>query len=545
MHDLAAELQAVTTFGDEATISAMAMLQQLGDLNEQGLKQITPLLQDFAAAMRVDLNTAATLIGKTLGSTTNALSRYGIELDAMAPKSEKLAQLTEALEEKFGGAAIAMGQTTLGAIKSLNNAMGDLKEEGGRAAAEGLKPVVKWLTGVFTSATNAAKQLRLVNEALAGTGLQSDLAQMQATLKALQDQYGEYDKGLRRVSGTQFRTKEEALAALQAQIDEQTNLISWTEKVAQATAKGNQEARIAAEQEAAIAQGKIDFRKKLAAAWAATPEGIKAALEATLQYWEQGVLPFLDEGERMVQVLDVIAGFRERMAESGGVGEEEAEAQHQNTLLEIVERRFEREKELRKRFEKWKKGNLEKEIEDAAEAAEKLEDKIKSWLQPLSTFSNQATMALGTLAVLGEEGMEAFENSMKSAFAAMLEGLGQIFAVEALGAWAAVFGGRVDQIGAAVGYSAAATAAFLGAGIVRALAHGGDFMTSGPELVMVGDNPGGVERVQVDPVSSRGQADEMPVHIQVILSEGPIIDTVARASRNRTLVLDARSLTTR
>ena len=91
MRKYAAQLQKVTTYGDEATLSAMAMLQQLANLNEKGLKQLTPLIQDFATAMGVDLNTAASLVGKTLGSTTNALSRYGIVIDMSGTKEEKLA----------------------------------------------------------------------------------------------------------------------------------------------------------------------------------------------------------------------------------------------------------------------------------------------------------------------------------------------------------------------------------------------------------------------------------------------------------------------
>ena len=33
-------------------------------------------------------------------------------------------------------------------------------------------------------------------------------------------------------------------------------------------------------------------------------------------------------------------------------------------------------------------------------------------------------------------------------------------------------------------------------------ARGGDFVTSGPQMIMVGDNPGGRERVQITPTSS-------------------------------------------
>jgi uncharacterized protein YoxC len=36
-------------------------------------------------------------------------------------------------------------------------------------------------------------------------------------------------------------------------------------------------------------------------------------------------------------------------------------------------------------------------------------------------------------------------------------------------------------------------------------AGGGDFITRGPSLLMVGDNPGGVERVTVEPISGKGQ----------------------------------------
>ncbi len=40
---------------------------------------------------------------------------------------------------------------------------------------------------------------------------------------------------------------------------------------------------------------------------------------------------------------------------------------------------------------------------------------------------------------------------------------------------------------------------------IDAAAGGGSFMTKGPQLLMVGDNPGGVERVDVTPVSGRGR----------------------------------------
>lgn len=41
-------------------------------------------------------------------------------------------------------------------------------------------------------------------------------------------------------------------------------------------------------------------------------------------------------------------------------------------------------------------------------------------------------------------------------------------------------------------------------GDVPAFAKGGEFMTSGPQLIKVGDNPGGVEHIKITPVSSGG-----------------------------------------
>jgi hypothetical protein len=56
------------------------------------------------------------------------------------------------------------------------------------------------------------------------------------------------------------------------------------------------------------------------------------------------------------------------------------------------------------------------------------------------------------------------------------------------------------------GLQYAAITAMLGAQVAKIkaqkFAQGGDFVTSGPQMIMVGDNPGGKERVQVTPLSS-------------------------------------------
>jgi len=165
MGKLASSLQKVTTFGDEATLSAMAMTQQLSNLSQEGLENVTPGILDFAAAMDVDLNTAATLVGKTLGSTTNALTRYGVEVDMSGTKAEKLASITQALNDKFGGTAEALAETTLGGMAQFQNAVGDLKEAGGEMLAEFLSPTIKRLTDLITAANEARQATKEFRDA--------------------------------------------------------------------------------------------------------------------------------------------------------------------------------------------------------------------------------------------------------------------------------------------------------------------------------------------------------------------------------------------
>lgn len=149
MQDLAKSLQEVTTSGDEATLEAAALLQSLGNLNAEGLKTTIPLILDFAAGMKIDLNTAASLVGKTLGSTTNALSRYGIVLDATADQQTKIAQLQESINEKFGGRAKDIANTYTGQVTQLKNEYGDLKELLGFFISQSLEPLIPAMKNIL------------------------------------------------------------------------------------------------------------------------------------------------------------------------------------------------------------------------------------------------------------------------------------------------------------------------------------------------------------------------------------------------------------
>ena len=123
-----------------------ALTQSLGNLSNDELKKVIPMIQDMAAGMHIDLDTAARLFGKTLGSTTNALTRYGVVIDATAPKTEKLAQLQGEINRMFGGRAEDVANTYLGRLEQLKNRYGDLKESIGRFTSTALKPALEETT---------------------------------------------------------------------------------------------------------------------------------------------------------------------------------------------------------------------------------------------------------------------------------------------------------------------------------------------------------------------------------------------------------------
>lgn len=63
-------------------------------------------------------------------------------------------------------------------------------------------------------------------------------------------------------------------------------------------------------------------------------------------------------------------------------------------------------------------------------------------------------------------------------------------------------------------------------------ATGGDFVTSGPQMIMVGDNPGGRERVQVTPLSSpniNGPQGGITVNISAPLVDETVVESIIPA----------------
>jgi hypothetical protein len=138
--EMASKLEGLTTFADEQITSAQATLQSYIGQREV-TEQLTKATLDFATAKKIDLKAASEAIGKAVSGETNALSRYGIEVDTSADKATRMAQAIQGLNNKFGGQAEAAAQG-LGTLEQLKNALDNVMEKVG----ERLAPFIAFFT---------------------------------------------------------------------------------------------------------------------------------------------------------------------------------------------------------------------------------------------------------------------------------------------------------------------------------------------------------------------------------------------------------------
>ena len=157
----ASALQKVTTFGDESIIGVQASIAAFVD-SEEAIKKATAATLDIAVAMGMDLKSAGDLVAKTLGSSTNAMSRYGIEVTGAVGSTERLESLTNNVARLFGGQAAAQAETYAGSVQQLKNELGDMAEGIGRLlipAFEKLAPHIKGMIKFYSDLFNIQEKV--------------------------------------------------------------------------------------------------------------------------------------------------------------------------------------------------------------------------------------------------------------------------------------------------------------------------------------------------------------------------------------------------
>ena len=160
---LAAELQKVTSFGDETIITAQSLLLTFTQIGSDVFPQALEAILNVSTAMGTDLQASVLQLGKALNDPIlgiAALTRVGIQLSDTQKEQIKLfveqgntvgAQkiILGELETQFGGLARAMRNTTEGEITQMTMAFGDMTEAIGEGLAPAIISIAQTLTPMF------------------------------------------------------------------------------------------------------------------------------------------------------------------------------------------------------------------------------------------------------------------------------------------------------------------------------------------------------------------------------------------------------------
>ena len=160
---MATQFQTTTKYADEAVIAAQASLTTIGKVGPEQMELALTATTNLASALNIDLNTAATMVAKTIASGNEQFGKLGPLLGEAAVKGMSTAEMLAAINERTGSAAANKLQTYNGQIAAMNNQMSDLQEVVGGVLVETLTT----LLGIFQSLPSGVQTFTV---ALVGIG---------------------------------------------------------------------------------------------------------------------------------------------------------------------------------------------------------------------------------------------------------------------------------------------------------------------------------------------------------------------------------------
>ncbi len=168
LNTMATALANLTTYEDDTITEAQALLTTFDKIGHDIFPKAIEAAADMSAMLGKDLAASTRMLGIALNDPIagmTRLQRTGIQFTESQKKLiESLVKQGDVigaqnvilgeLEDRFGGAAKAMGETAYGASVRLTNAIGNLKEEMGRNFATTAQPIREFLTGLINQLTS-------------------------------------------------------------------------------------------------------------------------------------------------------------------------------------------------------------------------------------------------------------------------------------------------------------------------------------------------------------------------------------------------------
>jgi hypothetical protein len=185
----ASALQKQTAFGDEAIIGVQASIAAFIK-DEDQIKKATEATLDLSVATGMDLKSAGDLVAKTLGSSLNAMSRYGVAVDGAVGSTERLESLTNNVAKLFGGQAKAQADTMTGALDQMHNALGDVAENIGLSLSPLIIGLADGIKNLATETGAEQKEARTLFNTLKDLTATEEVRER--AMQSINEQYADY-----------------------------------------------------------------------------------------------------------------------------------------------------------------------------------------------------------------------------------------------------------------------------------------------------------------------------------------------------------------
>ena len=541
--NMASALQKVTTFGDEEILTGQNLLLTFRNIGENVFPRATQTMLDMSVALGQDLKSSAIQLGKALNDPKiglTALQRVGITftdqqklmIHTMQDAGDiagAQAVILKELENQFGGVAEAVGETATGAFEKLSNSISDYKEISGEKLAHTLHPFVKEINnmiGAVNEGNAAINDLARAQEAMAtgadagdltdelatqlvmiekakkarelwGIAAQGNLDKQREILIQLVEQQKAYEENVKatreQVELTEKRkASEAALNEIIARRQEKVAGALEAEKTALndflSIAGDTQEAAAVRYQLAELERKEIENQITILRQAGEEHKGLDLLLAAQVEK----VLEAKEAYEGWIEPIETI-GITTKIIEHNlrGVGQEVS------ALNETITGTEEAIKEVEKATNEY--GVT---ADDVFGGVQKLWNGIGDLSSAIATQQIADLEAYGEAQDWSANEIDAKKKDLLRQEAEREKGFNLFQAVVSTAAGIAKALPNPAMV-AFASLTGAAQIAAIAAEPIPAAALGADFYTSGEQYLKVGDNYGGVEHVQVTPMSSQ------------------------------------------
>ena len=536
---LASSLQTSTMYGDEAIMGAESLMLTFTKIGKDVFPDAIETVLNMSTAMGTDMQSSVIQLGKALNDPIagiSALSRVGVQLtdtqkeqikafEAAGDTASAQKVILGELETQFGGLAKAAGDTMAGSMAKAKNAMGDVAEAIGDLLAPMIKGGADMLTKFAKDVEAGFDFIGKIDFKTTGENLLSNgKALMKAftdTVKAYFDFLPDYwNNAISKIYPIMKNVLNGILEAIKGFAGFVWEPIPISAEIMVLRVKRF------------FVELNVDMTNKMRDAVNNIKEEFNKLVETFPKISEKlGLVKSelaepIDMTEATASITSQIAGLQSDLEATGmaqffkklfpGEGEIQTSEEFANRLKEIWGDYGASIIAINNEVTKSNNEVTENEKDKGAaitvpgEAAEKTALEIKKMSMESAISTGQSAQSV----------MGAIRDVIKARFASMIAGV-----LESEIASKGI-------IGLVTGAAGAAAAMALFESLVPKFAQGGDFVTSGPQMIAVGDNPGGRERVQVTPLSSPnidGPQGGITINISAPLVDETVIDSILPA----------------